>query len=261
MSTHYATLGVPATASAADIRQAYRKLVWLTHPDRTPDPAAHEQYLAVNEAYEVLNNPARRAAYDAALQWRATAPRAAPEPTAAPPRPRAHSRVARPRRPPTPPLHVLYATQFAQALPKLRLVAIVSIVFALAVLLDCQRSELLANERVRTIDFHSNNGFTVFTGNALIRGRANVELVAGDLLDVHRTPWLGKIRAIQVKSGTSRGTYLTINTFRVTWLLSLLALSTAGAVLSGRLRPDQAFSAGFVNCVCLFFLVICLLII
>ncbi|WP_019946328.1 J domain-containing protein [Hymenobacter aerophilus] len=73
MSTHYTTLGLTSSASEADIRRAYRQLVWITHPDRTPDPAAHARYLAVNDAYEVLSNPARRAAYDAALEWRATA--------------------------------------------------------------------------------------------------------------------------------------------------------------------------------------------
>ncbi|RFP65409.1 J domain-containing protein [Hymenobacter lapidiphilus] len=262
MSTHYATLGLPASASNADIRQAYRKLVWLTHPDRTPDPAAHERYLAVNDAYEVLSNPTRRASYDAALEWRATPRAPAPPPAPhAPQRPRAHSPAAWPRRPPPPPLHVLYAKQFARALPKLRLVAVVSVLFVLAVVLDCQRSERLPNERVRAVDFHSNSGFTVSTGTVLIRGRANVDLAVGDLLDITRTPWLGKVRAIRVKSGASRGTHITINTFRMVWLLSVVVLGTAGAVLSGRLRPDQAFSAGFVNCVGLFFLGICLLII
>lgn len=61
---HYEALELPATAPAADIRSAYRRLVLLTHPDRTPDPAAHARYLAINAAYEVLSDPARRAAYD-----------------------------------------------------------------------------------------------------------------------------------------------------------------------------------------------------
>ncbi|MBT2559534.1 J domain-containing protein [Hymenobacter sp. ISL-91] len=258
MSTHYATLGLPASASATDIRQAYRKLVWLTHPDRTPDPAAHARYLAVNEAYEVLSNPSRRASYDAALEWRATPRDSAPH---APQRPRAHSPAARPRRPPAPTLHTLYAKQFAWALPKLRVVAVVSIFLALAVLLDCQRSALLTNEHVRTVEFQSNYGFTVSTGNTLIQGWKNVDLAVGDLLEVSRTPWLSKIRSVQVVSGASRGSHLTVNTFRLVRLLSVLVLGTAGAVLAGQLRPDQAFSFGFVNCVGLLFLGICLLMI
>ncbi|MDQ2771946.1 MAG: DnaJ domain-containing protein [Bacteroidota bacterium] len=62
--THYEVLELPENAPAADIRRAYRRLVLLTHPDRTPDPAAHARYLAINAAYEVLSDPGRRAGYD-----------------------------------------------------------------------------------------------------------------------------------------------------------------------------------------------------
>ena len=66
--THYEVLELEDTATAADIRRAYRRLVLLTHPDRTPDPAAHARYLLINQAYETLSHPARRFAYDAALR-------------------------------------------------------------------------------------------------------------------------------------------------------------------------------------------------
>ena len=45
--THYQTLELPETASATDIRSAYRRLVLATHPDRTPDPAAHGNHFPV----------------------------------------------------------------------------------------------------------------------------------------------------------------------------------------------------------------------
>ena len=77
--THYQVLELPETATAADIRRAYRRLVLLAHPDRTPDPAAHARYLAVNAAYEVLSDPARRAAYD--WQFRAPLPNPPPDVT------------------------------------------------------------------------------------------------------------------------------------------------------------------------------------
>ena len=153
----------------------------------------------------------------------------------------------------------MYADQFAWALPKLRLVALASIVFALAVFIDVGRSELLHNERIRSVDYHSGIRFTASTGNTTIRGRASVDLVVGDLLDVYQTPWLGKVRKVHVKSGTSQGAEFTVNEFLVVQMLSLLVLSMAGAVLSGRYRPDHAFTVGFVNCVGLFFLGICLL--
>ncbi|MFD2787021.1 J domain-containing protein [Hymenobacter rubripertinctus] len=102
MSTHYATLGLPANAPPAAIRQAYRRLVLLTHPDRTPDPAAHQRFLAVNDAYDVLRDPARRAAYDATLR-RAAAPAFRPPSPGSAPRnsPPRHARPgpqAQPRR-------------------------------------------------------------------------------------------------------------------------------------------------------------------
>ena len=64
--THYEVLGLPENASTVDIRLAYRRLVLLTHPDRTPDPAAHTRYLTINAAYELLSDPGRRTAYDLA---------------------------------------------------------------------------------------------------------------------------------------------------------------------------------------------------
>jgi len=62
VSTHYATLGVPVTASGTDIKNAYRVLARKLHPDVASGTEA--QFRAVSEAYEVLGNPARRAAYD-----------------------------------------------------------------------------------------------------------------------------------------------------------------------------------------------------
>jgi DnaJ domain len=63
---YYALLGLPTTASGADIRQAYRTLSRQYHPDTTrlPGPAATHQFQQLNEAYATLSNPDRRAAYD-----------------------------------------------------------------------------------------------------------------------------------------------------------------------------------------------------
>lgn len=64
--THYDTLGVRPDADAATIRQAYRRLARLHHPDHGDvDPAA---MAAINEANRVLADPARRAVYDASLR-------------------------------------------------------------------------------------------------------------------------------------------------------------------------------------------------
>lgn len=68
MRTHYETLGVGPTASADQIRSAYRKLVLVHHPDRSSDPRAKDRFIAITEAYEVLSDPVLRRGYDADLQ-------------------------------------------------------------------------------------------------------------------------------------------------------------------------------------------------
>ncbi len=62
---YYDILGVPPKADAGDIKKAYRLLALKWHPDRNPgDPWAADQFLRLGEAYHVLTDPARRAAYD-----------------------------------------------------------------------------------------------------------------------------------------------------------------------------------------------------
>jgi curved DNA-binding protein CbpA len=87
-STHYDTLGVSENASAADIRQAYKALVLLHHPDKadtagaaspqaSPDLAAAADrrpacattlFIAIQRAYEALIDESSRVAYDAELR-------------------------------------------------------------------------------------------------------------------------------------------------------------------------------------------------
>jgi curved DNA-binding protein CbpA len=62
---YYAILGVPPTASEAEIRDAYRRLVRHYHPDLNPEREdAEARIKELNEAYEVLSDPVRRARYD-----------------------------------------------------------------------------------------------------------------------------------------------------------------------------------------------------
>jgi curved DNA-binding protein len=63
---YYAVLGVPRTASQAEIKKAYRKLARQHHPDAKPDDAAAERrFKDVNEANAVLSDPEKRKQYDA----------------------------------------------------------------------------------------------------------------------------------------------------------------------------------------------------
>lgn len=62
---YYEILGVAKDASEKDIKQAYRKVALQNHPDRNPgDAAAEERFKDAAEAYEVLSDPQKRAAFD-----------------------------------------------------------------------------------------------------------------------------------------------------------------------------------------------------
>jgi molecular chaperone DnaJ len=62
---YYATLGVPREASNDDLKKAYRKLAMQYHPDRNPgDKQAEAKFKELNEAYDILKDEQKRAAYD-----------------------------------------------------------------------------------------------------------------------------------------------------------------------------------------------------
>lgn len=62
---YYATLGVSKTASAKDVKQAFRKLARKYHPDVNPgDKTAEARFKEINEAYEVIGDPEKRKKYD-----------------------------------------------------------------------------------------------------------------------------------------------------------------------------------------------------
>ena len=62
---YYSTLGVAKTATAKEIKQAFRKLARKHHPDVNPDEkSAEAKFKEINEAYEVLGDPQNRSKYD-----------------------------------------------------------------------------------------------------------------------------------------------------------------------------------------------------
>jgi molecular chaperone DnaJ len=64
VSEFYELLGVTREASEVDIKKAYRKLAMEYHPDRNSAPEAEARFKEITEAYEVLRDPQKRAAYD-----------------------------------------------------------------------------------------------------------------------------------------------------------------------------------------------------
>src|ERR1700735_4114627 len=61
---YYQTLGVNRGASADGIKKVYRRLARTYHPDVRKEPNAEAKFKEVQEAYEVLRDPEKRAAYD-----------------------------------------------------------------------------------------------------------------------------------------------------------------------------------------------------
>jgi len=61
---YYEVLGVSKTASADDIKKAFRKLAMQYHPDRNKAPDAEAKFKEINEAYENLSDPQKRQQYD-----------------------------------------------------------------------------------------------------------------------------------------------------------------------------------------------------
>lgn len=67
MTDYYALLKVSRNASGPEIRQAYRRMAILLHPDKNPHPEAADGFRAITEAWEVLGDPFKKALYDQML--------------------------------------------------------------------------------------------------------------------------------------------------------------------------------------------------
>ena len=67
VSNHYDTLHLNKSATQAEIKQAYRRLVKLYHPDSNQQTADNEQIIRINAAYEILGDPEKRQSYDRQL--------------------------------------------------------------------------------------------------------------------------------------------------------------------------------------------------
>ena len=65
---HYQTLQLNTQATAQEIKQAYRKLAKLFHPDTKAASTNDQEIIKINAAYEILSNPQSRRRYDQQLK-------------------------------------------------------------------------------------------------------------------------------------------------------------------------------------------------
>lgn len=272
MKTYYAILELDERASFDDIRRAYRRLVLLTHPDRTTDPTQHRRYLAVNEAYETLGDRARRIRYDAQLaRQRQPLPpvfEAVDNSTIPYPNPALRRRSFRipffqNQNPAQPPLHIRYATEIQRALPRFRMVAYASLLCVLLIAVDFNRTETLPDEAVQDVEYVTSRTkrgdwyyFRIFTGNTSFKVNSTIELAKGDQVMVEQTPWFGKVKSVTINSGKMHGNTLQISNFDLLWSLAVLVVGSAVLVIFLDVRPDRAFNLGFANSLVAFFMVV-----
>jgi DnaJ-class molecular chaperone len=64
MRDPYSTLGVPKSASAAEIKKAFRRLAKQYHPDQNKEAKAKERFAEINQAYEIVGDEAKRGQFD-----------------------------------------------------------------------------------------------------------------------------------------------------------------------------------------------------
>jgi hypothetical protein len=242
--THYQALEITENATAADIRRAYRRLVLLTHPDRTPAPAAHARYLAINAAYETLSDPARRQAYDLTLHGWAPIP----APTMSPGKARDARRPRRTgqRRAPAPPV-VRYAAESARALQLMRPFLIGALLLCLFLALDLWLAKETVEQVLQTETFTYHNVYHYTERGTFMLPD---ELPVGTKLLLTRTP----LRQTAISARLSP--YEPVFVFRSvyggasnTFWLGLLF--TATLALTPRLSNDSRLVASFVAIVCL----------
>ena len=64
MKNYYRILGLTRNCTQAEIKVAYKELAKKWHPDKNKSVNAHDMFIEIHEAYEILSNPVKRASYD-----------------------------------------------------------------------------------------------------------------------------------------------------------------------------------------------------
>lgn len=259
MKDYYAILGVSSSAHDADIRRAFRRLVQQYHPDRNHDPAALTIMQEINEAYDVLGDPARRQAYD---YQRANPVYYVPtEPE--PPRHRDPAyRRKRPYTPPARPREDPLKETMRKANHYLRYVNWFGFVLAVVLMIDRSLPPRQIAEKVAR--FHVEIGpkrgvitYLVTTTGRMVMISSEVAQLAreGDTVIFEESPVFAVDEAIRIGEETDTNLATVYRNF---FFLLLTVLICSGLGLFLNKGEEMRFNVSFVNCIALFFTLILL---
>lgn len=154
MKDYYQILGVSRTASAEEIKRVYRRLAVQYHPDKNPDPAAEALFKEVNEAYDVLGDPAKKWTYDQRRETQYRNYTVTPVPSDSVPVVNNDPRYRRRRPPNAPPVKpkITAADLMKQYLGHILWVNWVGFFIVMILFMDYVLPQRIAHEQIKSID-------------------------------------------------------------------------------------------------------------
>ena len=69
MKDYYKVLQVTREASDIEIKKSFRELAFKLHPDKNKEPDAHEKFIEINEAFQILSDPIKKQKYDSVYNY------------------------------------------------------------------------------------------------------------------------------------------------------------------------------------------------
>lgn len=237
MKNYYFILSLNIYASDAEVKRAYRKLAIQFHPDKNKSPEAEEIFKEVNEAYEVLGDPLKKAIYDQMLRGEPTVEYQTPEPE--PPKhrdPRYRPRPKQEQRGPRKPTHrEEILAMMAENLKYALMVSRLTLLFSAVLIADYSmppvkevtevRSERITATRYnKSFKLEFDDGKTVTVSKEAAR-----KLVRANRLVIYRSAWFSVPLTIEdeqthYKSPVEVSIYSTF----IFWPILLLLTSLVG---------------------------------
>jgi hypothetical protein len=251
MKDYYQILGVPKTASASEIKRAYRKWVQQFHPDVNPNPAAQELIREINEAYGVLGDEVKRSAYDDRLDNPFSSSEAEETP---PHRDRAYRRGTSRFRPSGKSEQTIL---MEKSIKVIRGIAFISLVFCGALLLDYFFPSRRQTERIVQVvevyktrfqrKYHEQNRLITASGREITIVVDEAEhFVAGTEIVVVESRFFGILSRIETTSGIHTTSNLATIYTNFIFLPVMLLVASVMGIFVKKGTPDFHFSLGLV---------------